>query len=76
MASSGAALREKLARIGAVKRATLADDTERFLALPPGERLAVTVRHCDAHIAAFGSGADEGEAEVWSRVRRRLAGRA
>jgi hypothetical protein len=79
MPSSAAELRAKLARLDQVKQATLAEDTRHFLELDPGARLLATLRHCDAHIEAFGTGPGEeagaeSEAETWARVRRRLAG--
>jgi hypothetical protein len=78
MSASTAQLRDRLARIGRVKRATLAEDTRHFLELDPGARLLATLKHCDAHIEAFGTGpgevaAAESEAETWQRVRHRLA---
>jgi hypothetical protein len=77
MSASAARLRDRLAQVGKVKRDTLAEETRHFLSLDPGARLAATLQHCDAHIAAFGTGLDEAaameaEAETWARVRRRL----
>lgn len=79
MSGSAAALRERLARVGAVKRAAAEEDARRHLTLALGARLEATLRLCDAHLAAFpdhvrsGAGA-AADAECWATVRRRLAG--
>jgi hypothetical protein len=77
MAGSAAELRQKLERVGRVKRASTDEDTRRHLQLDPGERLLATLRHCDAHLSATPAHALErvpdSEVEVWQRVRRRLA---
>jgi hypothetical protein len=79
MSSSAAILRDRLRTIGRVKAASAAADTRLHLELDPGERLAVTLAHCDAHLEAFPdralSHADEDDAfRLWARIRRQLAG--
>jgi hypothetical protein len=75
MSSTAVLLRDKLRTIGRMKAASAAEDTRVHLELEPGERLAVTLAHCDAHIEAFPdrTGSDE-EARLWVRIRARLPG--
>lgn len=67
-------LKDQLRRIGLAKDATRADDAEAWLALPLDDRVAATLRHCDALLALSPPDptVQDDEHEVWARVNRYL----
>ena len=73
MTTSGAKLREQMARVGRVKAESRRVDTEAHLRLTPGERIAATLRLSQAALQLFPRHkTDDDAVEVWSRVNQRL----
>ena len=76
MTTSGARLREHLAKVGAVKAETHRQDTEAHLKLSPGDRIAATLRLSQSVLSLFPPrDVDDDDVAVWSRVNERLRGR-
>jgi hypothetical protein len=78
MTTSGASLREHLAKVGRLKAVGRRADTEAHLRLSPGERIAATLRLSQSALRLFGQrlfgqreAADDAPA-VWCRVNERL----
>lgn len=74
MTTSGASLREHLARVGRVKAESRREDTEAHLRLSPGERIAATLRLSQSVLLLFSDRARavDDAVEVWSRVNQKL----
>jgi hypothetical protein len=74
MTTSGARLREQMAKVGRVKAESRRADTEAHLRLSPGERIAATLRLAQAALELFPRREPwvDDAVEVWSRVNARL----
>jgi hypothetical protein len=74
MAGEGDALRAQLREVGRIKAETCAEDVERHLALPLGERLRRVIDLSQQCIAASRHLAEErdDELDAWARVQARL----
>lgn len=73
--TNGAALRERMARVGQAKAGQRREDTEAHLRLSPGERIEATLRLSHEVLALFpraGSSWVDDAADVWTRVNARL----
>lgn len=75
MTTSGARLREQLAKVGRVKAESRREDTQAHLQLSPGERIAATLRISQSVLQLFSAhaAAVDDAVEVWSRVNQKLS---
>ncbi|MDP2340274.1 MAG: hypothetical protein Q8O67_04900 [Deltaproteobacteria bacterium] len=73
MTTSGASLREHLAKVGAVKAQSHREDTEAHLRLSPGERIAATLRLSQSALRLYPQrDVVDDDVVVWGRVLERL----
>ncbi|MDP2341641.1 MAG: hypothetical protein Q8O67_11845 [Deltaproteobacteria bacterium] len=73
--TSGALLRERMARVGRAKDEQRGRDTEAHLRMSPGDRIAATLRLSQSTLALFPRREPwvDDALEVWTRVNLRLS---